>query len=384
MLFLTNEMSKQTSFADMFELYLHNLFVLKDWTFIVATTEPDNMDLYAGMENIAGIQERLFTPFKNGRVSIMNQKILKRCWFKRDSRVRMYRCISFDTQTVSYIEQYFKNGAVPYEGFDEVLRLLKGCGFGIDYFPYSMENLMFEYSHEESVEQTLFAYEMLCGENSGNARLCRKRAKDIVSLYAKKDFEVPFHAKELFKTIYLSLLKMSEIQLTHSKWPIEKKMHAFLEFMNNEACQMMQPELNLAKLYFTDSNALGFFGKIHSQNKNILEQLRNMTWDLMHLRFMDYSCTMFNTKKADVLIPYFFTYDRRLQHVRSCYSLQALAINTRNHAVIPIYAFEDGVLDLVQNYCTVEKHQERTSKTVDIDQLIATHEQRLQNKVHFE
>jgi hypothetical protein len=296
----------------------------------------------------------------------------------------MYRCVSFDTQTVSYIEQYFKNATVPYEGFDDVLHLLKGYGFGIDYFPYSMENLMFECSQEESVEQTLFAYEMLCGENSGNARLCRKHAKDIISLYAKKDFEVPFHAKELFNMIYLSLLKMSEIQLTHSKWPLEKKMNALLEFMNNEACRMMQPELNLAKLYFTDGNAHGFFGKIHSASKNILEQLKNMAWDLMHLRFMDYSCTMFNSKKGDVLIPYFFTYDRRLQHIRSCYSLKTLAINTRSHAVIPIYAFDAGVLDLVKNHCTFEKHQERMSKTVDFNQLIATYEQRLLRLVNSE
>ena len=172
----------------------------------------------------------------------------------------------------------------------------------------------------------------------------------------------------------VSAQKMSEIQLTHSKWPLEKKMNALLEFMNNEACRMMQPELNLAKLYFTDGNAHGFFGKIHSANKNILEQLKNMAWDLMHLRFMDYSCTMFNSKKGDVLIPYFFTYDRRLQHIRSCYSLKTLAINTRSHAVIPIYAFDAGVLDLVKNHCTFEKHQERMSKTVDFNQLIATYE----------
>ena len=87
----------------MFELYLHNLNVLKDWTFIVATTEPDNMDLYAGMENITGIEERLFTPFANGGVSIINHKIVKRCWLKKDYRVRIHKCVSFDTQTVNHL-----------------------------------------------------------------------------------------------------------------------------------------------------------------------------------------------------------------------------------------------------------------------------------------
>ena len=39
--------------------------------------------------------------------------------------------------------------------------------------------------------------------------------------------------------------------------------------------------------------------------ENVLEQLKNMTWDLMHLRFMNYSSMLFNAKKADALIPYF-------------------------------------------------------------------------------
>ena len=51
--FLTNQMSQLTSFADMFNLYLFNRNILKDWTFIVATTETDNMNLYKDMENIS-------------------------------------------------------------------------------------------------------------------------------------------------------------------------------------------------------------------------------------------------------------------------------------------------------------------------------------------
>lgn len=375
-------MGKQPSFADMFELYLHNLDVLKDWTFIVATTEPDNMDLYAGMENIEGIKERMFTPFANGRVSIINYKIFKRCWQKNDSRVRMQKCVSFDTQTVSYIERYYKNGNALYEGFNEVIRLLKSSNFGVDHIPYTMENLMLYPERKASVEETLFAYEMMCGQNVSKTLLCRMRAKAVISLYGKRNFEFPFRAKEIYKMVYLSLLKMSQIQMGNAQLPIDQKMKLFLEFMTTRICRVMQPEINLAKLYFTDGGARGFFGKIHVRNKDLLGPLKNMTWDLMHLRFMDYSSTMFNTRKSDVLIPYFFTYDRRLQHIRSCYSLQTLAINTKNHAVIPIYAFGEGVLELVKEQCTYTKHQERMGKTVDVDQLIAECEQELLKLVY--
>ena len=42
---LTNQMSQMISFAEMFNFYLLNRSVLKDWTFIVSTKESENMDL---------------------------------------------------------------------------------------------------------------------------------------------------------------------------------------------------------------------------------------------------------------------------------------------------------------------------------------------------
>ena len=375
--FLTNQMSQLTSFSDMFDFYLLNRRALKDWTFIVATKERDNMGLYAGLEDISGIRERLFTPFVNGRVSIINDRILKRCLRNHDSRARIFRCVSFDTQTVSYIEKYYKNGDVPYEGFEAVIQLLKGGGLGIDHVPYTIENLMFDLSRKDSVKQTLFAYEMMCGENAGNEKVCRDQVRAIVSMYEKEGFEFPFGLKEQYKMVYLSLLKISQIQLEHSKLSAGKKLELFVEFITTKLCRMMQPEINLAKVYFSKGSNCGFFGKIHTGNKNILEQLKNMTWDLMHLRFMDYSSMMFDAQKGDALIPYFFTYDKRLQDIRECYSLQTLAINPHTYSVFPIYVMVDGIQDILQEYCTFGKHMERMSKTPEIDSLIAESEKDL-------
>ncbi len=375
--FLINQMSQQTSFADMFDLYLFNRNILKDWTFIVATTETDNMNLYEDMENISGIRDRMFTPFANGRVSIINDKILKRCIIKNDSRARILRCVSFDTQTVSYIERYYKNGTVPYEGFESVIRLLEGGGIGVDHIPYTLENLLFDLRQKDSVEQTLFAYEMMIGENAGNEKVCKKQARDIVSMYEKADFEFPFGVKEQYKMIYLSLIKMSQIQLEHSKSPMEKKMQMFVEFIVKKLCRMMQPELNLAKVYFSKGSSCGFFGKIHTGNQNVLQQLKNMTWDLMHLRFMNFSGMLFNAKKGDALIPYFFTYDKRLQDIRECYNLQALAVNPYSYSVMPVYVMDDGLFDILKEHCNIGKHIERMEKVPNTDALILECEEEL-------
>lgn len=368
--FLTNQISQLTSFADMFDFYLLNRSVLKDWTFIVSTKEPNNMDLYDGLEKISGIRERLFTPFSNGRVSIINDRILQRCLSNDDSRARTFRCVSFDTQTVSYIERYYKKGTVSYEGFETVIQLLKSGDLGVDHIPYTIENLMFDLSRKDSVERTLFAYEMLVGENAGNEKVCWEQARAIVSMYEKEEFEFPFEIKEQYKMIYLSLLKMSQIQLEHQKESVEKKLKIFVEFITTKLYRMMQPEINLAKVYFSKGSNCGFFGKIHKGNKNVLEQLKNMTWDLMHLRFMDYSSMMFDATEGDALIPYFFTYDKRLQDIRECYSLQALAINPHTYSVFPIYVMVEGIRDILQEHCTFGKHKERMRQTPKVDTLI--------------
>jgi hypothetical protein len=370
-------MSKCQTFSEMFELYLLNRKLLKDWTFIVSTNELGNIDLYAGMEDLDGIKVRLFTPFANGRISVINNRIVRRCLHNNDSITGIHRWVSFDTQTVSYIEKFYRKGEVPYNGFETVLKLLKGAGFGIDHIPYTLENMMFDTSRKECVEQTLYAYEMLCSENAGNENVCRKRAQEIVAMYENDNFVVPFCAKELYKMVYLVLIKMSQIQFKHHSLSVNDKLNIFVEYMAINLCKIMQPEINLAKLFFTKGNGCGFFGKIQTGNKKVLDQLKNMTWDLLHLRFMDFSSTIYYTKKADAHIPYFFTYDKRLQDVRECYSLQTLAVNPKEHSIIPIYVFQDGVFDIVKNYFCYENQIERLEYTPDLDVLIKTCEQEL-------
>ena len=148
-----------------------------------------------------------------------------------------------------------------------------------------------------------------------------------------------------------------------------------MEFLDNELGEIMLPEINLAKRYFARGNSLGFFGKIHTGNEAILPQLKNMAWDLLHLRFMDYSCTLFDGRKCDAIIPYFFTYDKRLQEIRSCYTLRVLAFNPRNHAVIPVYALENGILEGIKEHFTLEKHREREQKAADVNALIQQYEE---------
>ena len=57
--------------------------------------------------------------------------------------------------------------------------------------------------------------------------------------------------------------------------------------------------------------------------------------------------------------------------------MKALAINPKNHSVIPIYVLIDGILDVLKEHCTFEKHKARMLKTPQIDSLIAECEKSL-------
>lgn len=82
-------------------------------------------------------------------------------------------------------------------------------------------------------------------------------------------------------------------------------------------------------------------------------------------------------KKGDALIPYFFTYDKRLQDIRECYNLQALAINPYSYSAMPVYVMADGLFDILKEHCNIGKHIERMEKVPNTDALILECEEEL-------
>ena len=381
-MFIIMEMTKQQTFQNMLDLYGYYRPALKNYTFIVATTERDNMDLCADLKGYQGIEKNLFIPFNNGRVSIINDRIFKRIYRKSDSRARILKGVSFDTQTISYVEALYNKGKVPYENFNNVVNLINGTEYGIDYIPYVLENLLFDTSRKYSVERNIFAFEMMCKENYKNEKLCEQRARRVVALYENKKQFITEVARDLYKMIYLSLLVICIVQLRFKKLPLEEKMFFLVNFMSSELCRIMHPELILAKHYFSKSNSCAFFGKIHVDNKEIIATIKNMAWDIMHLRFISYGSAYHANKNADAIIPYFFTYDKRLNEIAQCYALQELVINDKKHTAIPFYASISEIVKYVEKYSTYEMHLERAAKNPNIDALIGDYERDIQMLVN--
>ncbi len=355
----------------MFDFYSRHRDVLKDYTFIVSTNELENMDLYADFKKVNVIKDNVFTPFINGRVSIINDGIFQRILSEGDSRARVLKCVSFDTQTVSYIEEYLKKGAVLYKNFSGVIDLMNSSNVGIDYIPYATENLLFGLEREYSVVQSIYAFEMMCKENDKNEAVCRRNAQSIISLYKNNKNDYFGYLKRLYQLVYITLLKMCSIQLSHTKDPLDDKMNMLVDFMSSKMHRMLHPELNLAKIYFNKGHTCGFFGGVYKKDNDIVKTIRNMAWDVFHLRMINDGASYYTDESADVLIPYFYTYDRRLNDIKLCYSVRALVINDKTNEVFPFYYLDKDTVDDIKGYSTFEKYLERSSVKVDMEALIA-------------
>lgn len=364
-------MTYQQTFQDMFDFYSKHREVLKDYTFIVSTNELENIDLYADFKNVNVIRDNIFTPFINSRVSIINDSIFQRILSTSDSRACVLKCVSFDTQTVSYIEEFFKKGTVSYKNFNGVIDIINSSNIGVDYIPYSIENLLFGLERKDSVMQTMYAFEMMCRENGKNEIVCRQNVQSIISLYENDKNDYHLFLKRYYQLVYVTLLKICSIQLGHTKDSLDDKMNMLVDFMSSKMHRMLHPELNLAKMYFNKGHTCGFFGGVYKKNRDIVKTIKNMAWDIFHLRKINDGASYYIDENADVLIPYFYTYDKRLNDIKLCYSVRASVVNDKTNEVFPFYYLDKNTVDSIKECSTFKKYLERSSVEVDMEALIA-------------
>lgn len=155
-LLLAQQVCCLLTFEDMVDFYRKNLPYLKDYTIISATNYRNSIDLYSAFAGIEGIKNHLHTPFIDGKVNVVNHQILKRLHWKNKVYTGMQYCVSFDTQTVSYFNRYYrkKDISLPTD-ISTFVQLLYNQNISVDYIPYSMENLLFSNKDSDSIYDTI-------------------------------------------------------------------------------------------------------------------------------------------------------------------------------------------------------------------------------------
>jgi len=328
-----------------FLIYKDNKEMLKDWMFIGC--DPNNINQIKKVIHSKKLFDKcyLLNFFKYNYIYVIDY----RTTLKDKILFFLDYSLSLDTQMLSYIKRYMfgSKETIP-NNFAKVLNYLIINNINVDPFEYLYENFNnFDERHND-IFQTLYAYETfksldvtywksnyLLMSNLSHKEIVENVNKEILMIkysFAKmKDYR-----DKCYNLTYICLLKMIIIELKYRKKKWEYKLDLFLCYLNNEVGLMVHREIIIAKEYFLKGHNLGFFKKITSNIKEPIKVIKNMAWDLFHIRNIERNQIAFNQNNA-YFVPCFLTYDKNLAEIARLCSIKKIAINTVKGNVITCY-----------------------------------------------
>ena len=254
--------------------------------------------------------------------------------------------ISLDTNALSYLLPFLdsKTTRLPAD-FGEVFTFIADPCTNVDSIPYRMENLQNLTScpkADNSIYLRLRAYEILRTLDPASvangkphsyltdAELEKCAQEQMASLYeSKNDARLMENIRLNHEAMYCLLLKMCLIQLKRPNMSTKNKILQFLEFCDIDLATIYSREIMLARHYFVRGQDMNFFKKIMIGGRDPLENLRNMAWDLWHVRQLEISTTIRPIAGARYFIPALLTFDKGLIEVIDLCPFRAIAYDER-------------------------------------------------------
>jgi len=263
--------------------------------------------------------------------------------------------ISLDTNAMSYLEPYIagrRSGRIP-QDFGEVFAFIARADVHVDPLPYFTENLFKLAGNEkpEFIYDNLIAYEALRTiDAEWFARYSEVRSTLTESELAASaqdhmsrmyfDLGNKPAMKELerrYQYGYACLLKMTALQLKAPGAAPAIKMAAFAEFCHSTLSSMPAREITVAKAYFRRGQKHSFFHKVQKKKEDILDNLRNMAWDMWHVRQLEHTFAQNPSDAARYFFPALLTFDRGLIEIMDLYRLKACAYNVKARRPLPVF-----------------------------------------------
>jgi hypothetical protein len=111
----------------------------------------------------------------------------------------------------------------------------------------------------------------------------------------------------------------------------------FLVFCDEELGAIFAREAAIAHAYFDRGQNLTFFGKVQTGRSDLKTQLKNMAWDLWHIRQMEEGLTLSIRPEARYYFTALLTFDKRLIEIMNLYPLRAFGFNQSGEEIMPVY-----------------------------------------------
>jgi len=363
----------EADFDEKIGLYLEYFTLMQDYT-ITFVDNKNGKDNYTRMLNIFNIDPKfLFSPFTSNRLYTLNSK------FAEDpfSKLKYFFDISLDTSIASYIGRYQEKKQLegPTKEIVEKLGKHRFYASTVNFSPYINENCLFSKEITPTNRDTIynffyylnkfhyrFDFQAKFKSKQSTNKLLKNQG--ILSVSPIED-----RLRHQYKIMHSSLLMIS-LQVFKSS-TVKQKLLEILDFMANDIKAIDLCLLEIAAVYFHKKQKLSFFGKIQKGNKDILAEIRNLTWDIFHLRHQEFLLGVEPVKGIDVNLVLFCTLDKRLIEIKDIIKLKAIAYNKRTLNHYPFYDLENVKKMLTKEemheYFQIDKHIDRVSTKLSID-----------------
>jgi hypothetical protein len=220
-----------------------------------------------------------------------------------------------------------------------VMDFLAGEHPNLCYFQYTYENarnFFMKPGHARYVWETFYHLQRLDHIDKENyvragdktprldeASLRRAANTKVSELYGRPERRETIRGfLRLHYLIYVTLLKIVEIEFDPASRSFEQKLEALLDFMEEHMNRILLRELLMAVRYFKKRGDVSFMKKINVECVTPLDRLSNIAWDLMLFRTMEKLATL--KPGGAFFIPYFVTFDGPTRDLFDSYRLKGL------------------------------------------------------------
>jgi len=138
-----------------------------------------------------------------------------------------------------------------------------------------------------------------------------------------------------YQFVYACLLKMVMLKLCNRQLSIDKCIGEFTQFCHDVLATIAGRELVLARWLLSTKKLQKFFHKLERKQ---IDTLRNMAWDLLHVRQMEKRFSLTLDSRASFFFSSLLTFDKGLSEVIDLYPLRAMACRISHPVAIPFFA----------------------------------------------
>jgi len=315
------------------DYYIKNGSWILDYQMIYIDEEKGN-DKAKQLEYVTKLGFECNSLYYSGKLFCVDRRFLTNSLNKTNTNYNYKLIVTFDTQIISQLPIFLEKPNHSDEILQKVIDLCKSGECSFDCIPYIIENILLIDDLSETypyLYKTLLAFETLFPwQNGFTSTDIEKRVKELLQFYKSKDFtKVKQRLFIKFHIEYLFLLSIVYINLKHKRCTARTKFDKFLEFCDKVIGKFEPTANNLAFLYFENQN-LKFFKKIKDTNKDILADIKNMAWDIFHVRqLVDYATFTFEDSDT-IYIPVFISKDKGLNEIRHAFQIKCMIVHSKN------------------------------------------------------